>query len=895
MSSLSPQKWQEAKKIFYAALPLPPKEREQFLNQSCKDDQLLRREVESLLSSSAAAGSFMQNPAVGEIAEAMAANQRLRISQSLGHYKILSLLGQGGMGEVYLAEDMRLERKVALKILPGAFAQDAGRMRRFVQEAKAASALNHPNILTIYETGEFEGTRYIVSEYVEGETLTERLKREPLNLRAALDCAAQITSALQAAHGANIIHRDIKPDNVMIRPDGFVKLLDFGIAKLTEKQDAIYLDSEAATAISTNTTPGTIIGTANYMSPEQAKGQAVDARTDIFSFGLVLYEMLTGKRAFEGENAIEVIGSILHTEPLPLSRVIPDVPHDIERIVNKALRKDCEERYQTAKDLLIDLKDAGQDLEFQKKLERSAPHLEQVQTQIINAETRDAAQTGSNEEHNTATSKNQKLGLIGLSVLLLAVVGLSYWYFSRRISNTKQIESIAVMPFVNQSGNPETEYISDGMTEKLISSLSQLPTLNVKARSSVFRYKGANIELQQIAKELNVQAILNGRVAEHGGDLSLYVELVDIGADKVIWSQTYNHQMKDLLSLQSEIARDCSNHLQTKLSSADEQKVERNYTQNAEAYQLYLKGQYEWNKHTQENLLKAVEYYKQALEKDPNFALAYTGLSGSYGVLASDYLPPNESFTKAKDYAAKALSIDSGLAEAHTSMAAVRLYNEWNWAEAEKELKRAQTLNPNDPDAYLLESDLLLALGRVSEAQAAVIRARELDPLSRIFNTVAGADLYAGRQYDESITQLEKTINLDLGFIQTYLYLGQAYEQKRMYQRAIETLQKGMSQTERHPQLLASLGHAYALSGERDKAIKVLDELREISKQRYVSPYLFAVVYVGLGDKEQTFAWLDKAFQDRAIFLIWLKVEPLFDPLRDDPRFQNLLRRIGLP
>ena len=637
MPTINPKNWHEVKEIFYAALQRAPEEREQFLNESCKDNDHLRREVELLLSSSEAAGSFMQNPAVGEIAEAIIENKKkLLVSQTLSHYKILKLLGEGGMGEVYLAEDNRLERKVALKILPSAFAQDAERMRRFVREAKAASALNHPNILTIYETGETDNTNYIASEYVEGETLSERLRREPLSLKAALDVAVQITSALQAAHGAKIIHRDIKPDNVMIRPDGFVKLLDFGIAKLTEKKIEL-IDAEAATAINAGTSPGMIIGTANYMSPEQARGKAVDARSDIFSFGLVLYEMLAGKRAFEGENAMDVISSILQKEPVPLSRLMSDVPHEIERIVGKALRKDCEERYQTAKDLLIDLKDARQELEFQNKLERSsAPHREQVETQIINAATTDAAQKTSTAEYITAEIKNHKLGFVVLSVLLLAAVGLSYWYFSNRTSNTKQIESIAVMPFVNQSGNADTEYLSDGMTETLISSLSQLPKLNVKARSSVFRYKGKETDAQTIGKELNAQAILTGNVVERGQNLSLYVELLDVAADKVLWSQTYNRPITNLVSLQSDIARDVSNNLRTRLSNADEQRVTKTYTADPEAYQLYLQGLYHWNKRTAEDIRKSIALFQQAIEKDPSYAKAYAGLAFAY-LIVPDY------------------------------------------------------------------------------------------------------------------------------------------------------------------------------------------------------------------------------------------------------------------
>jgi TolB-like protein/Tfp pilus assembly protein PilF len=414
------------------------------------------------------------------------------------------------------------------------------------------------------------------------------------------------------------------------------------------------------------------------------------------------------------------------------------------------------------------------------------------------------------------------------------------------------------MPFVNQNGNADTEYLSDGMTETLISSLSQLPKLNVKARSSVFRYKGTNTDLQQIARELNVQAILTGHVVERGNDLSLYVELLDVAADKVIWSQPYNRQMTNLVSLQSEIARDVSNNLRTKLSGADEQKLVKNYTQNAEAYQLYLKGQYEWKKHTEEDLRKAIDYFNQAIEKDPNYALAYTGLADSYSVMGNNYLPPNEAFPKAKAYAAKALAIDETLADAHASMGAVRLFYDWNWAEAEREVKCAQALDPDNSGARDIYTAYLEVMGRLDEARAETKRAYELDPLSLMFSTNVGLDFYYAHQYDEAIAQLEKTINLDPRYNPAYLWLGQAFEQKKMYREAIATFEKGMSQGERHPKLLASLGHTYALAGERGQANKVLDELREMSKQRYVSPYLFAVVYAGLGDKDQTVAWLEK-------------------------------------
>ena len=896
MSSVNPEKWQEIKEIFYHALQLAPEEREVFLDASCKDDNDLRREVELILASSEAAGSFMQDPAIGEVAEVItAANEDLSIGQRLNHYTVLRLLGEGGMGKVYLAQDTRLERKVALKILPEAFAREPERMRRFVREAKAASALNHPNILTIYEASETESTNYIASEYVEGEAISERLRRELPSPETALDIAVQIASALQAAHEAGIVHRDIKPDNVMIRPDGVVKLLDFGIAKLTEKQNKN--DSEAATAVTAGTTPGMIIGTANYMSPEQAKGNSIDVRSDIFSFGLVLYEMLSRKRAFEGANAIETVGLILHKEPVPLGRLIPNVPREIERIVGKTLRKDREERYQTAKDLLIDLKDARQELEFQNKLERtSSPAREEAKTQALDTTTA----TGLHEQSSSAEylvkeiSQHKRGAAVGLVIFLFAIIGLGYWYFSGRPTNAKEIESIAVMPFVNQSGNADAEYLSDGMTESLISSLSQIPKLNVRARSSAFRYKGTNADPRQIARELNVQAILNGRVVERGQDLSLYVELVDVAADKVIWSQTYNRQMSNLVALQSEIARDVSNNLRTKLSGADEQKLAKNYTGNTDAYRLYLKGQYEWNKHTKEDLQKAIEYYNQAIEVDPNYALAYVGLSGCYGVLATAYLPPNENFPKAKAYAAKALAIDDELSEAHSALGAVKLLYEWDWPETEKEFDRAKLLDPKNGDAHQLYAAYLEAMGRFDEALTEARRAEELDPLSARISMEVGSTLYYARHYDEAIAQLRNTINLEPRYVDAYQYLGQSYEQKKMYAQAIETYQNGMTNAERHPSLIAELGHAYALAGEREKAQKTLAELHEMSKQRYISPYLFAVVHAGLGDKDQTFAWLDKTLQERSVFLIWLKVEPQFDPLRDDPRFQDLLKRIGL-
>ncbi len=865
-------------------MQLAANERDAFLVSACGADAELRREVELMLASSEAAGSFMERPAISEVATAIERNGKLGVGQTFSHYTIIDPIGKGGMGEVYAAEDTRLDRKVALKILPTAFALDEERMRRFLREAKAASALNHPNILTIYENGDADGINYIASEFVEGGSLSERVRHGTLGMDAVLDIAVQAASALQAAHEAGIVHRDIKPDNVMVRPDGVVKLLDFGIAKLS-----VYLPE-------TGTTAGMIIGTANYMSPEQARGKAVDARSDIFSFGLVLYEMLAGKKAFEADNAIDAVSSILHNEATPLRQLLPDLPPEIESIVNKAIKKDREERYQSAKELLAELKEVRQDLKFQNKLERSAANPEEPATEVLDAPTTyDGRLQTSSAEYIITQITRRKRGLaIGFIMLLLAFVGVGYWYFQNKAQTSKPIESIAVMPFVNDTGNPDAEFLSDGIAQTLISSLSQLKFLNVKARSSVFAYKGKNIGNAQIAKELNIQAILNGHIVQRGGDLSLYVELVDAAADKVIWSQTYDRQMSNLPVLQSEIAHDVANNLKAKISGVDGQRLTKRHTDNAEAYQLYLKGDYAWNKHTLESIQTAIQFFNQALENDPNYALAYCGLSKSYGVIANNYMPPNENMPKAMEYASKAIAIDDSLAEAHAMLAGGILYYDWNPAEAEKELDRALELDPNNAVAHFFKSERLEAMGRYDDALTERKRALEIEPLSPLFNCYFGATYYYKGDLVRSVELLQQAVDLEPGYSITYHFLGMAYERRKMYAEAISTYQRGISRAEPNPKLIASLAHAYAMSGDRDKAFRTLDELRELSKKRYFSPLAFAVVYAGLDEKDEMFAWLEKAYQARPADMLWLSVDPIFEFVHDDPRFKDLVKRIGV-
>ena len=803
------------------------------------------------------------------------------------------------MGEVWVADDIELERLVALKVLPVDVANDSDRLRRFAQEAKSASALNHPNIITIYEIGKTDNTHFIATEYIEGETLHNRLRSEPMSLKSVLVVAIQVASALDAAHRAGIVHRDIKPENVMIRPDGFVKILDFGIAKLTEKK-VTEIDAEAATAIKAEgTSPGMIIGTAAYMSPEQARGKDIDARSDIFSFGVVLYEMLSGKQPFEGENALDVIGSILNKEPVPIQQLLPEVSQEIGRIISKTLKKDREERYQTAKDLLIDLKDVKQDLEIQNKPERTvAPNREESKTQIFNATTSDAAHTTSSAEYVVSEIKSHKSSFtIGLIVLLLASIGLGYRFFTSRSSSTKgQIESIAVMPFVNESGNADVEYLSDGMTETLISSLSQLPNLLVKARSSVFRYKGKEIDPNKIGQELLVQAVLLGRIIQRGEQLTLSLELVDVRTHNVIWSENYNRKQTDLVSLQSEIARDVSQKLRRKLSGAEERRITKKYTENAEAYQLYLKGRVHLLKTTRAEVQTSISYFQQAIAIDPFYALAYAGLADAYRSLSlAGEMPSTEVMPKAKAAAQRAIEIDDTLAEAHANLGTIIFWYDWDWNTAENQFKRALELDSNSADTHLFYANLLSNTGRRAEGLAEAKRARELDPLNGRINGLEAQFLIHAGQTDEALTRLQKTLELDPNYWLAHLYLAGAYIEKGMYSEAVAEARKAREFSGASTTPISFLGYALAKSGKQAEARAELEELLRLSKENYVSPYNIAMIYNGLDKRDETLAWLERGFVQRDVRMTFLKVEPKWNNLRSDPRFQDLLRRVGLP
>ena len=896
---MSAKRWQKVKGLFDAVVELDPKKRKAFLNQACGADDDLRRDVEKLLASSDEAESFMEQPAVGEVASLILERpESLVIGQQFSHYEIIKPLGAGGMGEVYLAQDTRLERKVALKILPAVFAQDAERMRRFVQEAKAASALNHPNILTIYEAGETENTNYIVSEYVKGQTLRERLRREPLSLKAALDVATQITSALQAAHGAGIVHRDIKPENVMIRPDGLAKLLDFGIAKLIEKKTEP-IDTEAATAIKAHTKTGTLIGTAAYMSPEQARSKQVDARTDIFSFGVVLYEMLAGKLPFEGENAIDIISSILQKAPVPLCRLMPDAPHEIERIVGKALRKDCEERYQTAKDFLIDLKDLRETLAFDERLKKShSPDSENaaaiLQTATGNARNR-------TDETNPGFARQIKqhkaLAVSVLMALLVCSIGLGYYFLSGKESALDAVgkKSIAVLPFVNASQDANAEYLSDGITESIINNLSQLAGLRVMSRNSAFRFKNNQGDTKNIASQLGVGSLVTGDIKQIGDQLVINVRLINGNDDSQIWGNQYVKTSGDIIATQNEIAQKVVHNLRLKLSNSEQQQLDRNNTENAKAYELYLRGRYFYYKITESDFRKSIGFYHQAIDIDPNYALAYAGIADDYRSLAlNSFVPSKEVMPQAKAAAQKALEIDENLAEAHIILGWIGFLYDWDWSAAENELKRAIELAPNNSDAHFAYAHLLSNSGRQTEAIVEGKRARELDPLSLVINAIEGHYLFFAGRDGEAITSLKKTLELEPNFWLTHAVFVRVYMRQERYPEAIAEARKAKELSGGSVYTVTVLGYALAKSGNRQQAQATLTELKSLAADNYVPAYSFATICIGLGEREEALKYLEKSFQERETLLSFIKIDPQWEELRSDLRFRDLLRRVGL-
>ena len=866
--AMNSERLQQIDGIFQSAIDLPPERRREFLDSACANDPALRSEVESLISSLELAGDFIEGSA-SDVAASLLEGESLRGKQ-VAQFQVGELLGRGGMGEVYSATD-KMGRRVALKVLASRLVQDRQHVTRFLQEARAVLALNHPNIVTVYDIGEADGIYYIASELIEGETLREALSRVGLELARAVDIAIQVCTALVAAHDKGIVHRDIKPENVMLRGDGYVKVLDFGVAKLTEQFSGT-VHAGAAAGEDLATVAGLILGTTPYMSPEQARGAHVDARTDVWSCGVVLYEMLGGQSPFSGGGTADVLARILEREPAPLAGRVEGLPEDLQRIVTRALMKNPDDRYATMGEMLADLRSLKQDVEFGEKIK------------LLRVAGEAARAAGARINRRSVIAAVAVAGALALAAAFLV----------KPLLTSSNIDSVAVLPFDNATGDPGLEYLSDGVTESLINALGQVPDLSVKARSMVFRYKGSEADPQEIATALSVDAVVNGRLERRGDRLMLSLALANGRDGDHLWGERYDSTMTDLVSVQSGMARDIAQRLQSRLSGTAEQKVTQAYTASGEAYQLYLKGRYHIQKVALPEVQTGIQFLEQATAIDPEYALAYVGLADAYRTASAADIPPSQVVPKAKLAAEKAVQIDGNLASAHTQLGMLAVWYDWDALAAERHFKRALELDPDTAEAHLYYGHLLSNQGRHEEALREAERGLELEPFNLRFNALTGQFLvHAGRAAD-AITRLQTTIALDPNNFLAHMFIATAYIDKEMYAEAIAESRTAVEKTRRRiSHVLAILGYALAKSGDVVQARAVLDELVTASQSRYVSPYAVALLYNALGERDETFAWLERGFVARDHKMNLLKVDPKWNNLHGDPRFQDLVRRIG--
>ena len=881
-------RWQRIEQLVQAALDCEPSDRTALLERECGSDDELRVEVESLLASAQPAENFLETNVAGHAAKLFNEidTNRSLIGRQIGPYSILEKLGSGGMGEVYLARDVRLGRKVALKLLEPHLVGDSNTRTRFLREARLASSLDHPNICTIHEVGEMEGRPFMAMQFVQGQTLRQVIGGRPLELDALLSIALQVADALAAAHMRGIIHRDIKPANIIVTARGQAKVLDFGLAKLLEQKE-----DEATTHL---TMTGAIMGTPACMSPEQARGESVDHRTDIFSFGVVLYELATGRIPFQGRSRADVISALLNQPHVPAAELNKKIPSRLSEVIDRALQKAPPERYHSMSQMIQDLRQVIAEAGGLDHLFKSSsvplgviPHVPIRRRTYFGRIPGPAA---------LALLVVVAAVLIGVSFLVYQSWSRQKLSAAQRLAPQPQIKSIAVLPFKPLVVADRDEALELGMADTLINKLSSMNAIVVRPISAVRKYTNLEQDALAAGQEQKVDMILDGSIQKSADKVRVSVRLTQVADGQQLWAESFDEKFTDIFYLQDRVSEKVVGLLAIKLTGQEQTLLTKRHTQDAEAYELYLKGRYQLNRLTDDGFRKGRDYFQQAIARDQKYALAYSGLAIAYNMLGGfNALAPKEAYPKARDAATKALELDDTIVEAHAALGEIKMSYDWDFFGAEQQLRRALEINPSNSNAHKINGLYLIAMSRFDDALAEMKRAHELDPLS-LEPTIAMADVfYFQRQYDQAIAQYQKALEMDLNSGLSYWAIGRTLTAKGSYNEAIPLLEKSIPLSGDSPDEPAELARTYALAGKREEALKILDELKRLSGRKYISPTVIATIYGALGDKDQAFAWLNKAVDGRDFILVLLNVEPMFDPLRDDPRFTALVKRVGLP